>query len=287
MSLRLATVSFLDAVPLVEGLVSDSEEPVRLTFGFPSRLAEVLYADLADVALLPVVEVFRGRSAGMVPGIGIAARGPVASVKLFSRVPLPEIKRVSVDRASCSSVALLRILLAEMHDLRPDFFAVEPRPENLEDTEDALLVTGDRCFAVEGRLREGGGRGFLGYDLAELWVRTTGLPFVFAVWALGKSFVQRASASEQADLIHRLTRARDHGLANLEAIAVREAAAGRLGPGGENSSAALQHYFRDCLLYVLTEKETAGLQRFFELCLRHAICPAGYPPPLTVAGKGE
>jgi chorismate dehydratase len=184
-------------------------------------------------------------------------------------------------------VALLRILLAEHHGNRPDFYAGEPRPENLTAELEAMLVIGDRCFAFDRYVNKNGVDSFHSYDLAELWEKMTGRPFVFAAWALGKSFAGRATPSEKSDLIHLLTQARDRGLANLDAIAAREAAAGRLGPGGETSAAGIRMYFRDCLQYVLSEKEMAGLQLFYELCLKHAIFPAGQAPTIAAAGKGE
>jgi len=115
----------------------------------------------------------------------------------------------------------------------------------------------------------------------------TGLPFVFATWALGKSFAARATPAERLELINLLTRARDRGLARLDEIAAREAAAGRLGPGGESSAGALSMYFRNCLQYDLADQEIAGLQRFHELCVQHAIIPTGLASPVAAAGKGE
>lgn len=283
---RVAAVAFLNTAPLVEGL-EDLPRQVAVTYDLPSHLAELLYADLADAALLPVVEIFRGQSGGMVPGIGIAARGPVASVKVFSRVPLAEIRQVFVDRASRTSVALLRILLAELHGIRPDFFAGEPRPADLMRGQEAILVIGDRCFAYDRQVAGNDEFAFQAHDLAEMWVEMTGLPFVFATWALSKSFAARATPAERRELIQLLTHARDRGLARLEMIAEREAAAGRLGPGGESSAAALRMYFRKCLQYVLSDKEMAGLQRFHELCLQHAVIPTGLASPIAAAGKGE
>ena len=287
MTFRVATVSFLNALPLVDGLADMPADELQLTWHLPSQLGELLHADEADAALLPVVELFRGHGSGLVPGIGIAARGPVASVKLFTRVAPATLTRVVVDRASRTSVALLRILLAELHGIRPDFHALEPKPEDLFGSAEATLVIGDLCFAAEKKLRDGGQEGIQVLDLAELWVSMTGLPFVFAAWALGERFAARASAAEQACLTQLLTRARDRGLANLDTLAEREAAAGRLGPGGEATPAALRYYFQKSLQYVLGENEMAGLNRFYELCLRHAICPAGCSPRLAAAGTGE
>jgi len=105
------------------------------------------------------VELFRGGGAGIVPGIGIACHGPVESVKLFTRVAPAAIGRVQVDKASRTSVALLRILLADLYDVRPDFNAGEPLIDELLKREEAALVIGDACFAAERRFRAEGAMG--------------------------------------------------------------------------------------------------------------------------------
>ena len=85
--LRVGAVSYLNAKPLYFGL-ADAAPEVSLSMDVPSRLADRLAAGELDVALIPSVEYLRGASLGyeIVPGIAIAARGAVRSVKLFSRV---------------------------------------------------------------------------------------------------------------------------------------------------------------------------------------------------------
>ena len=94
---------------------------------WPARLE----SGQVDAALVPVVEVFRGRAASLVPGVAIACRGPVASVQMFHTGAVAGLKRVRVDRGSRSSVALLRILLREVHGIEPEFLEVETRGPDL------------------------------------------------------------------------------------------------------------------------------------------------------------
>jgi chorismate dehydratase len=273
MKYRIAAVSFLNSVPLIEGL-AERDDRVALTSALPSRLVELLHADEVDVALLPVVEHFRRPGGRLLPGIGIAADGAVGSVKLFTRSAPAQITRVAVDRGSRTSVALLRILLAERFGIRPDFFAVKPTAASLLDSEEAVLVIGDRCFEFTRQLAAAGTAEVAAYDLGALWRDLTGLPFVFAAWVVGPRFAARASGADQAALAALLTAARDRGLADLAAIAAREAARGRLGSGGRATAAAVRDYLGGSLRYVLGEREQAGLRRFHELCVAHAVLPA-------------
>ncbi len=290
MPYRIAAVSYLNSWPLVDALrerATAGEDGLELVFDVPSRLADLLYADEVDVGLIPVIEFFRGTGAAMVPGVGLATNGPVDSVKLFTRVAPAAIGRVVVDKGSRTSVALLRILLAEQYNVRPDFYAIQPQIDLLLRDEEAALVIGDRCFEAERRFRAEGDERVQIIDLGAAWNRLTGLPFVFATWVLGAGFAARASEQQTADLIRLLVEARNEGLARLDDLADRAAAQGCLGPGGEPSGPAIRRYFRQSMRYVVGDKELAGLHRFHELCLRHAICPPGRAPALAAAGRGE
>ena len=160
MPFRVASVSFLNALPLVEalerGALSAGVEVVR---DLPSRLADLLQRGEADAGLLPVVEQFRGRGGGLLGGAGIACAGPVASVKLFAWRPPAELTRVAVDRGSRTSVALLQVLLLETGGPRPQLVAwnrrAAPSPEPARPpATDALLAIGDRCLALDRHWRD-------------------------------------------------------------------------------------------------------------------------------------
>src|SRR5262249_45415400 len=140
--IRVGAVSYLNAKPLYYRLCEYAPD-VRLSLDVPSRLAEQLAEGSLDVALIPSVEYLRGveRGYGIIEGFAIAALGPVRSVKLFSRVPWPEIRRLALDAGSRTSQALAQIWLTRRHGLRPQI--VEELPlgvSALESTADAVLV---------------------------------------------------------------------------------------------------------------------------------------------------
>ena len=176
--IRVGAVTYLNAKPLYYRLC-DIAPDVVLTMEFPSVLAEQLAAGELDVALIPSVEYLRaaGRGYEIIPGIAIAARGPVRSVKLFSRVAWDRVERLALDAGSRTSQVLARVWLDEVHGVRPP--VVEELPlgvSALESTADAVLVIGDRAMRVPHEP-------FVEVvDLAEEWHRLTALPFVFAFW---------------------------------------------------------------------------------------------------------
>lgn len=256
--IRVGAVSYLNAKPLYYRLC-DFAPDVRLSMDVPGRLAEQLAAGSLDVALIPSVEYLRGVSRGyeIVPDFAIAARGPVRSVKLFGRVPWPEVRRLALDAGSRTSQALAQIWLEARHGLRPD--VVEELPlgvSALESTADAVLVIGDRAMKVPHEpFHEV-------VDLAEAWVDLTGLPFVFALW------VARGGV-DLADLPAALERSRSEGLAHADDLARMH------GPRLGLDFTTCYDYLTKVLSYDLGEPEIAGLRTFAQMAARLGLAPQG------------
>ena len=254
---RIGAVSFLNTVPLICGL--DDHDDVELIRDLPSRLADRLYEQQIDVGLVPIIEYLRGVGGDIVPGICLGADGPVHSVKVFSKVPLEEAESIAVDRGSRSSVALLRILLAELYDRHPDLHTVEPMPDDPFALHDTALIIGDRAIAVTDR-------SFHIYDLGLMWHELTDLPFVFAAWVLSPALSKPSSRERREGLIARLRQAKEAGQSNMEPLAREQA---RL--HGRNATDIL-HYWKHSIRYDMGESELAGLERFAELSAKHNLC---------------
>jgi len=253
-TLRVGAVNYLNAKPLVEGLVGFSSE-IDLSFDLPSRLADSLAAGDLDVGLIPVVEFFRGDGYTLVPGIAIASRGPVLSVTLFSRVPWAEIGSVALDEGSRTSAALTRILLHTRYGVNPTFEQL-PIDAPAEDADtDAVLLIGDRAM----RACLPGFR--YAYDLGEEWTTWTGLPMVFAVWAVREGV-------ELGDVERAFHDAKALGLARAGDIAQREAPALGLDAG------FCRRYLTNIIRYDLGAAELAGLRAYREHAARLGLVPA-------------
>jgi chorismate dehydratase len=168
--LKIGCVQYLNSRPLIHAY----DRPIVLAH--PSELADELAAGHLDAALVPMFEVLRNPVYTLVDDVAIASSGPVFSVYLAYRRPLREIRTVALDPASRTSVHLLQVLLAEYYQLRPDC----RRPEEFTAQTDAELLIGNQ--AIEARLAGRPAQELL--DLGEEWKCRTGLPFVFAAWAL-------------------------------------------------------------------------------------------------------
>ena len=244
--IRIGAVSYLNTKPLIHGLRERLSGFGELSLNLPSRLAQDLSTGSLDVALIPSVEYFRSEEYRIVSDAVIACRGPVWSVRLLSRVPAARIRRLALDEGSRTSAALLKILLNELHGIKPETIplAIEQTPESAD--ADAVLVIGDRAMHPELRCYQEI------WDLGDHWCRWMKRPFVFAMWVAGPS----VSSADRDRLARILEDARDDGLASLESIAARESGAHGL------TKQELHRYFADNLHFQLGELEQQGLELF-------------------------
>lgn len=245
---RIGAVAYLNSKPLIEGL-PELLPAAELVLDFPSQLADGLAEGLLDVALIPSVECFRNPEYRVVSDACVAARGPVLSVKLFSRVPIREIRRLALDAGSRTSATLVRVILSEQYGLTPELERL-PMGHSLDETDaDAVLLIGDRAIPTpEEPFAEI-------WDLGEKWQSWTGLPFVFAMWV-------SAGNRDVSQLGEALGKARDLGVLRFAEIAQREA---RL-LGIDETTA--YDYLSKNLHFRLGPAEQSGLKLFQELAAK-------------------
>lgn len=254
-TLRIGAVSYLNSRPLIEGLASDSDG-CTLRVDYPSRLADDLAAGLLDVALIPSIELFRGKNYEVVSSACVAARGPVMSVKLYSRCPFGQIHSLALDEGSRTSSTLVRILLQRRYGVSPRLESLPLGDSVTSTTADAILLIGDRAMHTPNEQFAGT------WDLGEEWLNWTGLPFVFALWAARRETVPD-------ELCEVLEAARDRGVSRLEQIARREA------DGLQLTEQIARDYLKQNLHFRLGPAERSGLKLFCRLAVEQGLAPEG------------
>jgi chorismate dehydratase len=250
---RLGAVSYLNTKPLVHGL--DGETTLfSLRFDVPALCAALLHEGRVDLGLIPAIEYLRG-DYRIVPGVAIGSDGPIASVAVFSRVPINQVTALALDTSSRTSVALTRILCARRWQIAPKFVPSDPDLGTMLRRADAALVIGDPALAIDPAAA-----GIVKTDLGSEWQAMTGLPFVYAMWS------GRDGAAGPAHVAS-LNAARDRGVAAVAAIARHE------GGGDARREQRALVYLRDNLKYGLDERAIAGLRRFHELAADQGLVP--------------
>jgi chorismate dehydratase len=254
-SIRIGAVNYLNTKPLIHDL-ERLAPAAQLILDYPSRLAERLDEGRLDVALIPVIEYFRSGRYRLLPDLAIASDGPVLSVTLFSRRPWAEIGRVALDEGSRTSATLAQVLLRRRYNVQPEIVSL-PLDRAAEDVDaDAVLLIGDRAMhACLPGFRHA-------FDLGQEWHDWTGLPFVYAAWAVRPGI----DLGSVADALYEAKR---RGCAEVGPIAAREAP--RLGL----DAGLCRRYLANIIRFDLGPRALAGLHHFYMLASELGLARRG------------
>jgi chorismate dehydratase len=249
-AIRLGAVGYLNARPLVYGLELRSGM-FTVRFDVPSKCAALLHEGSIDAGMIPSIEYLRAPGYRIVPHVGIVSEGPVASVALFSKRPVEQVRSVAADISSRTSSGLLRVLCYESFGIDPEFEPMPPDIASMLAHCDAALLIGDPALFLDHEAA-----GLLKIDLGVRWTSLTGLPFVWAFWAGRPGAVPPPAVAA-------LVEARDAGVRASNDIA--------LACCGPERAALGQAYLRENISYRVGEREQEGLRRYFELAEKHGV----------------
>jgi chorismate dehydratase len=264
--IRLGAVGYLNARPLVYGLERVPRFDIR--YDIPAECARLLHTHETDIGLIPSIEYLRGpQPYAIVPGAGVTSNGPVASVAIYTRRNPRDIRTIAMDSSSRTSVALATVLLRREFGVAAEPLSMAPDLEAMLAHADAALIIGDVALFLDDltvRLKpDTTGEvpprlnpdtveraPIAKLDLGELWTRSTGLPFVYAVWT------GWPNAATQDD-VAALQRARDEGIAHTDQVAHAYY------PGDPERQAVAARYLRDNIRYRVGDDELEGLRTFY------------------------
>ena len=239
---RIGAVSYLNTRPLLLGIEQESFlKSIDLVKSYPANIAQDLLSGKIDIGLVPVAILPQLSDPHIVSNYVIGANGAVASVALFSEVPIDEIKSIYLDYQSRTSVQLLKILLSQFWKKEVEFIsATEGYIAQISGTTAGVII-GDRALENLSKYP-------YVYDLGLAWKQHTGLPFVFAAWVANQPIPSEFIAAFDA--------ANGHGLANLDEVIA-------LIPAHEQVY-DLHKYYTENISYEYDEEKKQGLARFLE-----------------------
>ena len=224
-------------------------ESLELKIDFPSKIASLLLEDKIDVGLVPVAIIPEMKEHHIISDYCISCDGEVASVCLFSAVPLNKIEKILLDYQSTTSVELLKILIKEYWKINPEMEETSGEHQSkISDTTAALLI-GDRA------LKQRKISPFV-YDLGLEWKKYTTLPFVFAAWISNKKLAQV--------FIDSFNEANGVGLNNIDTI-VKE---------NPFSQFNLNEYYTKYISFQLNDRKLEALKIFLNKI--SSALPAGF-----------
>lgn len=249
--LRISAISYLNTAPLMWDFDhGDAAKEFDIFYSVPSSCAAALREGTGDIGIIPAIAYNSIPGLVIIPEVAIAARGPVRSILLISKVPLERVRTVATDNSSMTSVALTRVLFEKWWGGRREFRSLAPELGSMLRECDAALLIGDPALQVD-RSR------YQVLDLAEEWQRLSGKSFVFAFWAVREAAL--AEMQRGLDLAGIFQASRDHGLqaAALQQIAREWSARLQIKP------AEVKDYLTKNIYYQLDRECMEGMELFF------------------------
>lgn len=235
-------VSYLNTRPLLLGMVqSPFKERIELMKAYPAQIAQALLDDTIDIGLVPVAVMPLLKHPQLVSKYVIGTEGEVASVALFSQVPMDQIEKVYLDYQSRTSVALAKILFKQFWKKEVEFLNATEGYINQIHGNTAGIIIGDRALVNLDKFEHI-------YDLGLAWKAYSGLPFVFAAWVANKPI--------PLEFMEAFDAANGYGLSHLEDVIA-------LIPANEQVY-DLHKYYTENISYELTPEKKAGLDKFLE-----------------------
>jgi chorismate dehydratase len=269
---RVGHIQFLNCLPIYWGMMrSGALLDVDLRKDTPDRLSAALVAGDLDIGPITLVEYLKhADQLLLLPDLAVGSDGPVLSVNLVTTRPPAELDKrpVALGSTSRTGVLLAQMLLSDRYGVEPTYFRCPPDLSLMLREADAAALIGDPALRA---LYEAPALGLQVIDLAEAWREWTGLPMVFAVWAVRKDFAA-AHPGQVKDVHEAFQRSKELCLGELDEVA---AAAARWEPF---DAATLANYFR-ALDFSLGERQIQGVSEFARRAANR-----GEVPPLPANG---
>ena len=267
---RVGHINFMNCLPLLWGLArTGSLIDLDLTRDAPDGLNNALTTGHLDISPISLVEFLRhADDLVALPRIAIGCDGPVMSCLIVSKVPLNQLdgERVALGSVSRTSVMLARLLFSEVVGIEPSYIVCPQDLELMMSQARAAVVIGD--VALRALLYDAPARGLDVYDLGQMWHDLTGMPFVFALFAVRKDYLASEPAVVRA--VHTgLLASRDLALAEVHEVCEH---ACRWEPFEPE---ALKQYYTTALDFGLSDRHLRGIKEFAR---RAGAGPSGFAP---------
>lgn len=238
--IKVSAVSYLNTKPLLYGIEQHKvRERISLDLEYPALIAQHLSEDRTDIGLVSTAALLTVPNAKIISNYGIAASGKVASVCIYSKVPLDQVETIYLDYQSRTSVKLAEILLKRYWGLRIELVNAPQNFIDLIDGSTAGVIIGDRALKANHDFE------YI-YDLAEHWKLHTGLDFIFAAWIANKDIPQELAADFDA--------ANAAGLEHIDTVVAQT----------PFPYYDLNIYYKENIRYQFDESKLKGLDLFLE-----------------------
>ncbi|MDR1159553.1 MAG: menaquinone biosynthesis protein [Syntrophomonadaceae bacterium] len=267
---RVGHIKFINCYPLFYGLTEKKLLPdIDLIRDYPGALSHMLKNNALDMAWIPSIDYARDyEDYVLLPNISVSSEGEVKSIFLFSKYPAGEMdgKSIAMTNASATAQALLRVLMANYYKCSPRYFASDPNLNAMLEKADAALLIGDDALRA---YYKNSARLFI-YDLGGIWKEYTGLPMVWAVWAVREEWAEK-NLQFLVNIDKVFAEAMRLSLREIDKVAAKAAQKEEFG------IEYLLEYYR-CLKYDFDGRKQKGLLEYYRQA--HGLGLIDQTPPL-------
>ena len=264
--LRLGQLDYINCLPvyyaLEEGLVKLEAELIK---GPPTLLNKLfLKGDLVTTPLSSIDYAIHKEHLCILPDLSISSDGKVASVLLFSKLPVTELegRKVCICSTSATSVALLKVLFDHYYQVEVQYETTPPDLKLMIERSDAALLIGDDALLARQAVEEKG-LPFQVTDLGEAWKKFTGEKMVYAVWVVHRSLAKE-NPGVVGHLAEILRQSKEIGLSRLSSVVEKAGQKTGLPP------AVLEEYFR-LIQYDFDDRARRSLLVFFDYAYKSGL----------------
>ncbi|WP_196592100.1 menaquinone biosynthetic enzyme MqnA/MqnD family protein [Pectinatus frisingensis] len=259
---RVGHINFLNCLPLTYSLYKCGyHKGLSLVSAVPSSLNRAMQKNELNIS--PMSSFAFGEMSEkllMLPNLGIVSDGKVQSIILAAKKSIERLsgEKILLTAQSATSHCLLKIILRREYNCVPVYSTQKIDPLNLfANDEVADLLIGDDALYVNYHHQNG----IYYYDLGAEWKKMTGLPMVYAVWAVTRSFAEKYPT--QLNRVYNSIRTGfDNGIASrgkiIEMVLNKK----------PFSYQQLWMYF-DVIKYDIGEKELLALKTFYQLAYEY------------------
>jgi chorismate dehydratase len=254
--LRIGQIEYANCTPIYHVLRKHFPcSEYEFVKGVPTELNRLL--ELGDIDLCPSSSIeyaIHHDRYRILPQLSISSDGAVASVLLFSRIPIEDLdnQTILLSSESATSVNLLKILMAQRYNCCCRYAVTSLSFSDAIVDSPALLLIGDTALRASFK-----DSGVHMYDLGALWRDWTGLPFVFALWLCRADVADRPDLKGLADKLMQARMMLPKHYAEIAGSALEASWMGH---------ARLLDYWRENILYDLDKWKISGLMTFFQKC---------------------
>lgn len=220
---------------------------------YPAELNKAMREGRIDLSPSSSIEYAKNSSLyKVISGISVSSVGAVKSVNVFSDIPLEKMggKKIYFTKESNTSTVLTRIIFEEFYKIPVEY------TNSLEEAHAELLIGDKALYSYYNTDYK-----YI-FDLGQEWYKFTGLPFVFALWIVGKNAWQKDEFRLLADELRHYASISCKNYSHLTENYIE------LGYTAEQMSD-----YWNTIDYNLTDKHIEGLKLFYDYAHRLGEAP--------------